>query len=585
MDFTIEVERALRVLDGAVLLLCAVAGVQTQTRVVHRQMCRYNVPCVAFVNKCDRPGADPLGVVAQVRAQLGLEAAAVQVPLWEAGCFVGVIDLIDEVALRFEGDFGREVVRTPVPAAARDALEAGRTALLDALSLLDDDLAEDLIEERPVRREQLIAAIAAGVAERVFVPVLMGSAYRNQGVQPLLDAVVRYLPAPCALRNVVQSEGGEEVVLDGGESAPTVGFVFKTQETRHGTVSWVRLYQGTLRRGEKIMIARDRQVLRVGRLGRLFAEELEAMDAAASGDIVALFGAPCVSGDTLTDGVRLSVSGMHIPEPVVEAAVTLVAGSPERLSAGLRRFTREDPTLKVHTDPETQELRLRGMGELHLTIIGERLEDEYGCAVTLGAPQVAYRGTIARGVPFDHLLRRQTGGPGVYARVAGHIAPAVGEENTFTWSVVGGAIPSAYRDAVRRGVEQALAEGLGAPVVGVAVTISDGAVHSNDSSERAFTMAARQATIAAVEAAGLVTLEPVMRVSAEAGSTHQGALLRTILTRRGTIRDAVVQPRGATVEADVPLAEMFGYATALRSATGGEGGFSMSFSHYAPTSV
>lgn len=582
MDFTIEVERALRVLDGAVLLLCAVAGVQSQTLEVLRQMERYAVPRIAFVNKCDRPGADPLGVAAQLREQLGLSAAAVQLPLRDGDRFVGVIDLIDEVALTFGGEHGEQVCRQPVPAACREAVAEARAALLDAVSLCCDRLTEMLIEEQLVTRDDIVRAIRAGVLSRSFVPVLMGSAYHNIGVQPLLDAVTRYLPDPTARTVTVQDDNNEALALSGSAAEPVVGFVFKTQEGRHGTVSWVRLYQGTLRRGEKVMITNREREIRVGRLGRLFAGALEGLPSACAGDIVALFGAPCTSGDTLSGGPSVTVSGMHVPEPVVEVALSLIRGRSERLSAGLRRFSREDPTLRVRTDPETQELRLRGMGELHLAIVAERLLEEYGCEVGLGAPKVSLRQTIRRAAAFDHRLCRQNGGPGMFAHLTGRVEPLAGEAVELAWEVVGGSVPSAFQEAVRRGAVEALASGMDIPAVGVRVVISDGSTHMVDSSERAFQLAAREAVLEAFAAAEPVVLEPVMRVSVEGTADQQGTLLRTLLSRRGQIRDAVVRLHSASVEADVPLSEMFGYAGALRSATGGVGGFSMQFSHFAP---
>ncbi|MFT4977713.1 MAG: elongation factor G, partial [Myxococcota bacterium] len=539
-------------------------------------------PRIAFVNKCDRPGASPLGVIQQLRTRLGLRAATLQLPLLEEDRFVGIIDLIDEVAVRFTGDQGSVPITSPIPESLRAQATAARAALLDEISLFSDPLTERLIEEQPVDRDLIIAAIRSGVVSGGFVPVLMGSAYHNLGVQPLLDAAVRYLPAPTDRELVVTDEDEQPCVLSGAPSDPVVGFVFKTQETRHGNVSWLRLYQGTLKKGEKLMITRSQQTIRVGRLGRLFAAQLDELPAAASGDIVALFGAPCASGDTLCAGQRVFVSGMHIPDPVVEVSVSLVSGRPEQLSAGLRRFTREDPTLKVYTDPESQELRLRGMGELHLDIVAERLSDEHDCVVSLGAPQVALRQTIRQRADFDHLLRRQSGGPGMYARVVGHIEPIEEEEIMFEWNVIGGAIPQEYRESVRRGGLAALSSGMDLPAVGVRLTITDGDTHSVDSSERAFEAAAREAVLLAFAATAPVVLEPVMRVSAEAEADHQGALLRSILTRRGQIRDAVVRLGTSAVEADVPLSEMFGYAGALRSVTGGVGGFSMAFSHYAP---
>ena len=581
MDFTVEVERALRVLDGAVLLLCAVGGVQAQTVTVFRQMARYNVARLAFINKCDRPGADPAAVVAQVRARLGLAASLVQLPLVEDGVFCGVIDIISRQALRFAGVAGEQVTAAPVPAAQAAAVEAAREALLEAVCDFHDGLFVALVEGRPVPEALIHEAIRRGVACRGFVPVLLGSAYHNIGVQPLRDAMVRYLPDPTQATVAAADADGASVPLVPSGAGEPVGFVFKVQETAHGALSWVRLYQGTIRSGDALWAIQAQRTLRVGRLGRLHADRLEPLEQAEAGDIVALFGLGCASGETLTGGSRLAVAGMHVPEPVIEVAARLTAGRLERLSAGLGRYCREDPTLRAYTDPESGELRLKGMGELHLQIYAERLEEEYGCAVALGAPKVSLRQGIARRVDFDFRLRVQTGGPGQFAHLIGYLEPCAADFE-FDWQVTGGAIPGAYRDAIRSGFAEQLSSRAEVPVQGVRVVILDGSTHAVDSSERSFERAARAVVREYLPQAEPFLLEPVMRVEAEAEAEQQGALLRTLLTRRGRILQAEVQGAIAHVEAEVPLAEMFGYATALRSATGGAGGFSMEFVRYAP---
>lgn len=561
IDFTIEVERALRVVDGAVLVLCAVAGVQAQTHTVERQMARYGVPRIAFVNKCDREGADPARVVAQLR-ELGVNAALVQVPVGSGAGFEGVVELVDN--------------RSAVPPS--EAFEA----LLDALGQFDDTVVAAVLDDREPTAEELRAAIRRGVLARVFVPVFVGSAQRNLGVRELLDGIVAYLPSPRDRQVVAQDVDGAPVRLVAAAEAPTVAMAFKRDETPYGSLTWLRLYQGTLVSGTTLSCARTGERRRISRLARLHAGKQEPVERAEAGDIVAALGLDVSSGETLCDPSHVvSVGAFHVPEPVVECALSLVSGTTEDLSKALGRFVREDPSLRVRTDAESGETRLAGMGELHLEVVATRVRDDFGCTVHLGAPRVAMRQTPTRVAAFDHVLRKQNGGPGLYARVVGRLEPA--ERDSFVWQVTGGAIPAEYRSAVERGFTDGLADGgaLDCPVLGARVVVTDGDIHSNDSSEQAFYLAARDACREALARSEPALLEPWMEVVAEATVDRPGPVLALLQQRGAQVSDVVDDDGVIRVSASVPLRRMFGFAGALRNVTGGTGTFSMEFARYA----
>jgi len=587
VDFTIEVERALRVLDGAILVLCAVGGVQSQSLTVDRQMNRYRVPRIAFVNKCDRTGANPARVVEQLRERLGHDAVLAQVPLGLEARFEGVIDLVRMEALRFAGERGETVERGPVPDELRAECEARREELLDRASLFSEALTEAILEQR-VTEELVHDAIRRGVLARRLTPVFVGSAFRNKGVQPLLDAVTRYLPGPTDVENValdVEADDAERPLV-ADPSRPLVALVFKLEEGRYGQLSYIRLYQGRLARGDQVVNARTGRRLRVGRLVRLHANHMEEIDRASAGDIVALFGVPCESGDTLcAEGLRWAMTSMHVPAPVMSLAVTpRDAKSRDNLDKALARFTKEDPTFRSHVDPESGTTVIQGMGELHLEVYLERMRREHGVELTTGAPQVAYRETISRRAEFDYLHKKQTGGSGQYARVAGCLEPHPEADYEFVEALVGSSIPREYVPACDRGFREAMRKGtwIGAPVTNLRVTLRDGAAHEVDSSDLAFRQAAIGAFREAYEAAGPVALEPIMRVVVETPAEHQGAVLGGLQQRRGTIVGTDEDGAFCRVEAEVPLAEMFGYSTALRSRTQGQAEYTMEFSRYRP---
>ncbi|MCB9558300.1 MAG: elongation factor G [Deltaproteobacteria bacterium] len=588
VDFTIEVERSLRVLDGAVLVLCSVAGVQSQSFTVDRQMRRYGVPRLAFVNKCDRTGADPLRVRDQLRSELNHNPVLMQLPIGLEDNFEGVVDLLKMKALRFTGPSGEKIVEEDIPADMADQAKTAREQLLDAVSMFSDELTEAILEEN-VSEELLKATIRKATLDQQITPVFIGSAYKNKGVQPLLDAVVDYLPAPPEVINeAITIEGkkeGSKIALSSQPSDPLVALAFKLEDGRYGQLTYVRIYQGTLARDQQIINTRSGQKHRVGRLVRMHADEMEQITEAAAGDIVALFGIDCHSGDTFTDGtMTVAMTSMHVPEPVISLSITPVdRGAETRLSKALQRFSKEDPTFRVGTDDESGETVISGMGELHLQIYVERMKREYNAAVETSAPQVAYRETISKHIEFNYTHKKQTGGAGQYGRVAGFMEPYEEGEFDFVNEIKGGVIPTQYIPAVEKGFASMLAKGqlLGSPVTGVRVCINDGNSHAVDSSEMAFAEAARGAWRATFAKAGPKLLEPMMRVVVETPADFGGAVLTTITQRRGQIIGSQETGTLTRIESEVPLAEMFGYATTLRSNTQGKAEFTMEFARYA----
>ena len=596
VDFTVEVERALRVLDGAILVLCSVAGVQSQSLTVDRQMRRYRVPRIAFINKCDRSGANPLRVKQQLREKLGLNPVLLQLPLGLEGAFDGVIDLVRQVALRFEGDAGESVVEGPIPPALQGEVDTARAEMLDALSMFSDELTEAILDESPVGdsaasrvTEELVhRVIREATLKLQIAPVMLGSAYKNKGVQPLLDAITRYLPAPDDVVNeaVDPEHEGDKIVVSSDPAGPLVMLAFKLEDGRFGQLTYLRVYQGKLARGLEITNSRTHKTHRVGRLVRMHADEMEEIESAASGDIVAMFGIDCNSGDTFTDGrVALAMTSMHVPDPVISLTVTPKDSKGQvNLSKALRRFAKEDPTFRVGADPETGETIISGMGELHLDVYVQRMKREYSAEVVVSPPRVAYRETITRRVEYQYTHKKQTGGSGQFGRVAGAIEPLQTQAYEFVDEVVGGAVPREFITSVDKGFRSMLAKGplIHAPVVGLRVILDDGQSHAVDSSDIAFQEAARGAFREAYHRAAPQILEPVMKVAVEGPSEFHGAVTGTLLQRRGLIIGATEADGFSRVEAEVPLADMFGFSTVLRSASQGKAEFTMEFSRYAP---
>jgi elongation factor G len=587
VDFTIEVERALRVLDGAILVLCAVGGVQSQSVTVDRQMVRYKVPRLAFINKCDRTGADPFRVSRQLKEKLGHNAVLIQLPLGLESGFEGVIDLVRMKAVRFEGQSGDEMIVSDIPADLVDKAREKREEMLDSISLFSDDLTEAILEDA-VTEDLIHDAIRRGTLSLKLTPVMIGSAYKNKGVQLLLDAVGKYLPSPLDIVNEALNpdEGDATVVVQNDFGAPLVMLAFKLEMSRYGQLTYVRVYQGTLNKGDTIVNTRTGKKSKVGRLIRMHADEMEDIDNARAGDIVALFGIDCASGDTFTDGqVRLAMTSIHVPNPVISLALKPKDKKAEmQMGKALSRFTKEDPTFKTYLDDETNETIICGMGELHLDVYVERMRREYQAEVETGMPKVAYRETINRKADFNYTHKKQTGGSGQYGRVAGFIEPTSEAEYLFENEVTGGAIPTEYIAACDKGFKACLAKGTlaGFPIVGVKVTINDGASHAVDSSDMAFQQAAIGAFREAYEKAAPILLEPVMRVVVETPSEFQGTVLGTLNQRRGMIISTSEDGVFSEIETEVPLAEMFGYSTVLRSSTQGKAEFTMEFARYNP---
>jgi len=580
VDFTIEVERALRVLDGAILVLCAVGGVQSQTLTVDRQLKRYRVPRIAFVNKCDRVGAAPLRVRDQLREKLGHNAVMMQLPIGLEADLEGVVDLVRMQACYFDGSQGEQVRTGPVPESMQAEAAAAREELLDAATLYSDELAEAYLEDR-VDPELIIEAVRRGTSRLEMTPVFVGSAYKNVGVQPLLDGVVHFLPSPAEVTNTALDLARDErtVTLVSDPEKATVALAFKLEDGQYGQLTYIRIYQGRLRRGDELFNSRTRRKFKVGRLVRMHADKMVEIEEAQCGDIVALFGIDCASGDTFASGgLDLSMTSMFVPEPVISLAIKVKdKKAEENLSKALNRFSKEDPTFRTHVDPESSQTIIQGMGELHLDVYLERIKREYRTEVEIGRPQVAYRETVTRASEFDYTHKKQTGGAGQYARVCGILEPNAEEDYAFINLIKGGSIPSEYIPSCDKGFQTCLAKGglIGFPVVGVKLTVNDGAFHAVDSSDLAFRQAAIGAFRATYAKAGPEILEPIMKVTVEGPTEYQGNIFASIHQRRGTIVSSSEDVSFSRIEAEVPLGEMFGYATVLRSLTQGKAEFTM----------
>lgn len=586
VDFTIEVERALRVLDGAVLILCSVGGVQSQSITVNRQMTRYRVPRIAFVNKCDRTGANPYRVVQQIRDKLGLNAVMLQMPIGLEADLEGMVDLVTMEAVYFDGEQGQQIRREAIPEALLEEAQAKREALLDAVSMFSDELMEAMLEEKEISPELIHEAIRKGTLALEFTPVMMGSAYKNKGIQLLLDAVGAYLPNPKDIENIALdlNEDEKEVRVSNNAEDPLVALAFKLEDGRYGQLTYIRTYQGGIRKGDTIVNTRTGKKIKVGRLVRMHADEMEEIEEAGSGDIVALFGVDCASGDTFcAPELNWSMSSMHIPAPVISLAIRPVDNKAQiNMSKALNRFTKEDPTFKTFVDHETGETIISGMGELHLDVYIERMRREYNAEVEAGAPQVAYREAITRRADFDYTHKKQTGGSGQFGRVAGFMEPMEEGDYEFVDQIVGGTIPREFIGSCDKGFQKSLEKGtlVGAPITGVRVTINDGSSHAVDSSDVAFQVAAMGAFRQGYEKAGAVIMEPIMKVAVEGPSEFQGAVMGSINQRRGVIIGTSEDSNYTVVEAEVPLVEMFGYSTVLRSLTQGKAEFTMEFASY-----
>ncbi|XP_062588098.1 elongation factor G, mitochondrial-like [Saccostrea cucullata] len=598
VDFTVEVERALRVLDGAVLVLCAVGGVQSQTITVNRQMKRYNVPCLAFINKLDRLGSNPVRVLSQLKSKLNHNAEFVQLPIGLEKDQEGIVDLIEMKALYFGEPCGLNIIEDEIPAHLRTEAKERRQKLIEAVSNVDDELGEMFLEEKEPTNDDIKAAIRRSCIKRAFTPVFMGTALKNKGVQPLLDAVVDYLPNPTEVENIclnnaeLDENGNPTKFLLSSERTtenPFVGLAFKLEAGKFGQLTYMRVYQGGMKKGDTIINTRNNKKVRVSRLVRMNADEMEDIGEAYAGDICALFGVDCAGGDTFVNkgNTQLSLESMYVPDPVISMSIKPVdKQNQENFSKGISRFTKEDPTFKVAFDPELGETIATGMGELHLEIYAQRLEREYKAKCILGKPKVAFKETLLEPVEFDYWHKKQSGGRGEYARVIGTVEPLPPEENTkliFQDHTQGTNIPKSYIPAIEKGFRKCYEKGPIAEqrVSGVLIKLKDGDAHSVDSSDWAFEQAAFQAGLDTYTYSWAM-LEPVMTVEVNAPLEYQGAVLAG-LTKRNAIFLGTDSNEGYfSSYCEVPLNLMFGYSTELRTLTQGQGEFTMEYSKYCP---
>ncbi len=586
VDFTIEVERSLRVLDGAILVLCSVGGVQSQSITVDQQMKRYKVPCIAFINKCDRSGANPFRVIEQLREKLGHNAVAMQIPIGLEADHEGVVDLVSMKAIYFDGDSGQTIRMEEIPESLLDLAVEKRDVLIDAATLFSDELTEAVLEEVTITDEMLIEALRTGVLSRQITPVFMGSAYKNKGVQPLLDGVTRLLPCPSDVQNQALDISADEaeVALISDDTKPTVALAFKLEDGQYGQLTYIRVYQGKLTKGDTVVNVRTGRKVKIGRLVRMHANQMEDISEIRAGYIGALFGVDCASGDTFTDpSVNLTMTSMFVPEPVISLAIVPKDNKAEiNMSKALNRFAKEDPTFRAYVSDETGDTIISGMGELHLEVYVERMRREYKAIVTTGAPKVAYRETITKRAEFNYTHKKQTGGSGQFGRIAGYMEPVDGQDFLFVNEITGGAIPTQFIPACEKGFQRCMAKGpkMEFPVTGVKVVINDGAAHSVDSSDMAFQAAARGAFREGYQKAAPVIHEPIMKVAVETPNEFQGSVMGSLNQRRGMIVGSQEEGPMCVIEAQVPLSEMFGYSTVLRSLTQGKAQFTMEFATY-----
>ncbi|MBN1851946.1 MAG: elongation factor G [Pirellulales bacterium] len=598
VDFTVEVERSLRVLDGAILVLCAVGGVQAQSLTVDRQMRRYHVPRLAFINKMDRVGADHENVCRQIREKLDDDAILMQIPIGRERSFQGMIDLVRMRAFYFDGPQGQDVREEVIPRELEDEAAAARQRMLEALSLYSDELMELLLSEEDVPEELIHSVTRNAALGQDMTPVFLGSAFRNKGVQPLLDAITRYLPSPVEHDLFAQEYENSEnkIPLMPDPARPFVGMAFKIVDDEYGQLTFMRIYQGTIRKGGQYYNQRTSQRERFSRILRMHADRRQEIPQASAGDIVAVLGIDAASGDTYAaDPKFCTLESIFVAEPVIKMSIAPVKRDcADRLGKALARFCKEDPTFQRMHDPETQETVIAGMGELHLEIYVERIRREYQVDVQVGPPKVSYRETPTQPAQFNFKHKKQTGGSGQYAHIEGIFRPltdaemAETEENlVFEDHVTGGRIPKHFIPAIQKGFQAMMQKGpvAGFPVVRLHVDLNDGSYHEVDSSEMAFTICAQNCFRETFQKMKPVLLEPIMAVEIECPESFQGNVSGNISGRRGVITSTNVYLGISKIYAEVPLAEMFGYATDLRSLTQGQGTFTMELSGYKPVPV
>jgi len=598
VDFTVEVERSLRVLDGLVALFDSVAAVQPQSETVWRQANKYKVPRIIFVNKMDRMGADFFNVVAKIRERLGARAVPVQVPIGAEDHFLGVVDLFTMHKIIYTDDLGSTMGDEPLTDAdgeLKATAEKWRQELVEAIAEQDDELLEMFFEGAELPVERMKAALRKATIAGSVLPMLCGSAFKNKGVQPLLDAVVDYLPSPLDAKPIVgQDKHGEEIVRKPDDSEPFAALAFKIATDPYGNLTYFRVYSGTLEKGSYVYNARSGKKERIGRILRMHANHREDIDAIGAGDIAAAVGLTDTrTGDTLCDEKNhILLESITFPEPVISQAIEPKSkADQDQLGKGLQRLAQEDPTFRMFTDEETQQTIIAGMGELHLEIILDRLRREFKVEANVGKPQVAYKEAITKTVEKQGKFVRQSGGKGQYGDIWLRVEPGEpGSGFVFDWKIVGGKVPKEYAKAVQQGIAEASQSGVlaGFPVLDFKATAFEGSYHDVDSSEMAFKIAASMGWKEANRAAGPILLEPIMKVEVTTPKDYMGAITGDLNRRRGMIQATEEAPGGAQVIlAHVPLSEMFGYATDMRSSTQGRATYTMEFSHYekAPKSV
>ncbi|NOT01956.1 MAG: elongation factor G [Phycisphaerales bacterium] len=592
VDFTIEVERSLRVLDGAVLVLCAVGGVQSQSLTVDRQMKRYRVPRIAFINKLDRTGADPARVLQEMETKLGHVAVPLQIPVGTGELYDGVIDLVEMKRIKFAGESGDQLMVSEIADADRAEADRARAGMLDAISLYDDELMEAMLEEREIGPEMIRKAVRAATINRDITPVIFGSAFKKQGVQPLMDAVTYYLPSP--LDRVAyasdQYNDGAETAITADPDGSLVAMAFKLVDEPFGQVTYARLYRGTMTKGQTYVNSRTGRKQRIMRILRMHAEHREDVREASAGDIIGVMGIECNSGDTICGAdTSLALEALHVMDPVISLAVKPGnSGDRDKLSKGLNRFMREDPTFHVRFDESTEETIISGMGELHLDVYVERLRREYKCSIEVGRPRVTYREAPTIETPYDYRHKKQTGGSGQFAHISGRLVPMPLNSETdyeFENEVTGGRVPTEYIPSVDKGFQMARTKGplAGFEIVKVKMVLEDGSSHAVDSSDLAFQLCARAAFRQAFLDSKPILLEPIMKVEVECPVSCQGNVTGDLASRRGNILDVEIKPPNCVITGEVPLANMFGYATELRSMTQGQATFTMAFEAYRRT--
>jgi elongation factor G len=593
VDFTVEVERSLRVLDGAVLVLCAVGGVQSQSITVDRQMKRYHVPRLAFINKMDRTGANPASVIEQVRDKLGCDAVPMQIQIGSEDHFEGVIDLLTMKALYFDGEHGENVREEEVPAELVEDAEAARHHMLEALSMYSDELMELLLCEEEVSEDLIHKVLREATLEQGLTPVFLGTAYRNKGVQPLLEAITRYLPCPLdhQLHGSDPKDSDKIIALTPDPNKPFVGMAFKIVDDEFGQLTFTRIYQGTVNKGGQYFNQRTGKKDRFSRIVKMHSDKREEIDSASAGDIVAIMGIDCASGDTYCETKDFcTLENIYVAESVIKMSIAPSSrDNSDRLSKALQRFRKEDPTFRVMTDEETGETIIAGMGELHLEIYVERILREYKVEVEVGPPKVSYRESSTIPAEFNYKHKKQTGGSGQYGHIVGSISQMSDEEAAetegellFVDNVTGGRIPKNFIPAIEKGFRNMLAKGpvAGFPVVGLKIELDDGSYHDVDSSDMAFMLAAQSCFRETFPKMKPALLEPIMLVEIECPESFQGSVVGNISSRRGIVTSTDVQNGVCTILAEVPLAETFGYSTDLRSMTQGQGTFTMELARY-----